>query len=89
MVALGERELLGAVRRGHGDLEHETILLRLGERIRALVLDGILRGEDREVCGQRVRLAIDGDHALLHGLQKGRLGFGRSAVDFIGDQERG
>ena len=34
-----------------------------------------------------MRVAVDGDCALLHGLQQSRLGFGRRSVDFIGQQE--
>ena len=38
---------------------------------------------------RRMRLAIDGDGALLHGLQQRGLGLGRRAIDLVGQQERG
>ena len=33
--------------------------------------------------------AVHGDLAFLHGLQQGRLGFGRGAVDFVGQHQLG
>ena len=39
--------------------------------------------------GQRVGAAVDRDLALVHGLQQRRLGLGRGAVDFVGQQEMG
>ena len=35
------------------DLQHETILLRLGQRIGALKLNRVLRGEDGEIRRKR------------------------------------
>ena len=69
------------------DLQQEAILLGLGERISAFVFDGVLRGEYGEVRGERVGFAINGDGALLHGLQQSGLRFRGSAVDFVGQQE--
>ena len=37
------------------DLEEEAIELRLGERVRPLLLDGVSRREDLERIGERVR----------------------------------
>src|SRR5207248_2325549 len=51
--------------------------------------DGVLGGEHGEVRGETIALAIDGDGALLHGLEQRRLRFGGGAVNFIGQQERG
>jgi hypothetical protein len=73
----------------HVDLQHEPVFLRLRQRIGALVFDGILRGEDREIGRQGVGVTVNGDQALLHGLKQGRLGFGGRAVDLIGQQEIG
>jgi hypothetical protein len=79
---------LDVLRRGkHAELEHEAVKLRLGQGIGALRLDGILRGHDQERLGQWARDTVDGDLALLHGFEQGRLGLGRRAVDFVGEQE--
>jgi hypothetical protein len=68
-------------------LEEEAVELRLGQRVRPLHLDGVLRGQHEERRGQRVRLLADGDRALLHGLEQRRLRLGRRAVDLVGEHE--
>ena len=68
-------------------LEQEAVELRLGQRIDALLLDRILGRDDHEAVGQPVGLAVDGDRALLHRLEQGRLGLGRGAVDLVGEQQ--
>ena len=55
------------------------------ERIRAFLLDGILRGEHEKRIGQKMVRAADGDLALLHGFEHSGLGLGRRAVDFVGE----
>jgi hypothetical protein len=47
-----------------------------------------LRGEHREIRGQGMRLAVNRHDPFLHRLQQGGLRFCRSAIDFIGEQER-
>jgi hypothetical protein len=47
----------GLGHRRHVELEQEAVELRLGQRIRPLELDGVLRGEHEEGQRQRVRLA--------------------------------
>ena len=71
------------------ELEKKTVGLRLGQRVSALLLDGILGGHHEERLGQWVRLAADGDLALLHGLEEGGLDLGGGAVDFVGEYEIG
>ena len=82
-------DLLGQLGIGHQHLHHEAVELRLGQRIGPFLLDGVLRGEDREYARQRIRGPIDGHLPFLHGLQQGRLGLGRGSVDFIGQEELG
>ena len=59
------------------------IYLRLGERVGALVLDGVLGGQHQEGPGQREGLVADGDLLFLHGLQQRALHLGRRAVDLV------
>ena len=68
-------------------LEQEAVELGFGQRIGALLLDGIFRGHHHEAFAQCVRLAIQRDAALLHGFQQRRLGLGRGAVDFVRQQQ--
>jgi hypothetical protein len=71
------------------DLEHEAVLLGLGQRIRAFLFDGILRGQHEEGIGQRMPHAAHGNLPFLHGFEHGRLRFGRGAVDFVGQNTVG
>jgi hypothetical protein len=71
----------------HVDLEQEAIELRLGQRVGALLLDGVARREHLERLGQPVRARADGDLALLHGLEQRRLRLRRRAVDLVGEHQ--
>ncbi len=68
-------------------LEQEAVELRLGQRIGALMLDRVLRGDDHEPAAELMGLAVDGHIALLHRLQQGGLGLRRRAVDLVGQQQ--
>ncbi len=69
------------------DLEHEAILLGLGQRIRAFLLDRVLRRQHEERIGELVAHPADRDLPLLHGFEQCRLRLGRRAVDFIGEND--
>ena len=73
----------------HLELEEESIELRLGEWVGALVLHGVLGGHDEKAIAERAALAVGGDLALLHRLEERRLGLGRRAVDLVGEQRVG
>ena len=68
------------------EAHEKAIELRLGQRIGSVVLGGILSGDNEEGLGERERPAVDCDLHLIHSFEQGRLGFGRGAVDFIGQQ---
>jgi len=68
-------------------LQHEAVDLRLGERVRALGLDRVLRRHHEERVGNRHRLPADGHLPLLHHLEQCRLDLGRGPVDLVGEQE--
>ena len=70
-------------------LHEEAVALRLGQRVDALGLDRVLRGEHEERVGQRVGDAADGDLPLGHDLEQRRLHLGRRAVDLVGEHEVG
>ena len=79
---------LGLARRDVDDeLQQESVELRLGQRVGALVLDRVLRRGDEERVGQRPRHAVGRDLALLHRLEQRRLRLGRRAVDLVGQHD--
>jgi hypothetical protein len=69
------------------ELHRETVHLRLGKRIGAAEFDGVLRGNDKKQIGEIAPFAIDADLAFAHGFEQRRLGAGRGAVDFVGEQD--
>ena len=68
-------------------LHDEPVQLRLGEGVGPLVLDGVLSGEDDEGCIEPEGRVLDGDLALLHRLEEGRLRPGRGPVYLIGEED--
>ena len=89
VVAGQHLDLLFGARVRHLQLEQETVELRLGKRVRALVLHGVLCGDHEERIGQRAGGAVDRDLALLHRLQQRRLRLRRRAVDLVGQEQVG
>ncbi len=87
--ALDDFHLLGLGEVIDDDVEEETVELGFRKRVRALHFDGVLRGEDEEWLGQGVAGAARGDLVFLHGFEQGGLGFGRRAVDFVGEDDVG
>ena len=71
------------------EFEEETVRLGLGERVRALLLDGVLGGHHEKRLGQLDGLPADGHLPLLHGFEEGGLDLGGGAVDFVGEDEVG
>ena len=69
--------------------DQEAVQLSLGQRIGALVLDRVLRGQHEERTFQRPGSIIGRHLALLHGLEQGGLRLRRSAVDLVGQQHVG
>ena len=70
------------LRRQHGDFllrrdvperepRGEAIHLRLGQRISAAEVHGVLRGNDEEQLRQRAALALDADLHFAHCFQQG------------------
>src|SRR3954465_445302 len=91
-VAGGQRQdaVLLRLRRIVDDhVEHETIELRLGQRIGALLLDRILRREHEQRPLERVADAVHGHLVFLHRLEERRLCLRRRAVDFVGEDHVG
>ena len=66
-------------------LEHKAVYLRFGKRISALLIDGVLRRENKERLGQRKRFAADCNLTLLHCLEQRALHLRGGAVDFVGE----
>ena len=80
-------EFLVLFRAVHPYLQQEAVFLGLRQGIGALILDRVLRREDRKIGGQGIGLAIDGHVTFLHGLQQGALGLGGRPVDLVRQQE--
>ena len=70
-------------------LEHETVDLSLRQRISALLLDGILRGQNQERRIQLEGLVADGYLLFLHRLQQRALHLGWRPVHLVGQDEVG
>ncbi len=70
-------------------VQHEAVELRFGERIRAFLLNRVLRSEHKERRIERTGLPACGNVALLHGLKERRLRFGRGTVDLIRQNDVG
>ncbi len=79
--------LAGRIRVADAQPHEEAIELRFGQRICAVVLDRVLRGDHHKGRGQRVGTTIDGDLALVHGFEQRGLRLGRGAVDFVGQKK--
>ena len=77
-VRLEHLRLFARGRVPHRDAHEEAVDLRLGQRIRALEVDRVLRGQDEERRGQLEPIALDGDLALLHRLEQRALRLGRA-----------
>ena len=69
--------------------QEEAVELRLGERIRPLVLDRVLRRDHEERRLEPMCRALDRRLALLHRLEERRLGLRRSTVDLVREEEVG
>jgi hypothetical protein len=78
-----DRLLGGVVRIVDGGFHDEAVHLRLGQRVGAFLLDGVLCCQHHEQAWQGVAVAGDGDRALLHGLEQCRLHLRRRAVDLV------
>ncbi len=65
------------------DLEHEPIDLRLRQRVRPLVIYGILSRKHEERIREPVRCVADRDLPFLHGFEKGALYLGGRSIDLI------
>ena len=68
-------------------MHQEAVQLRLGQRIGAFLLDGVLGGHDHEEFRQRVGHRAHGDLALAHGLEQRGLDLGRGPVDLVGQHQ--
>ena len=71
------------------EFEQEAVELRLGQWEGALILDGVLGGQDHERAIERACHAVDGNLALAHALQQRRLRARGGPVDFVGKQDIG
>ena len=71
------------------DTQHEAIELILGNRVRPLVLERILRRQYEERRPQLVGLTFNRDLPFAHGFEEGTLGPRRCTVDFVREQNIG
>ena len=69
------------------DVKHESVELRLGQRIGAFLFDRVLCREHEERLFERVGSVAGGDHFFLHRLEQRGLRFRRGPVDFVGEEQ--
>jgi hypothetical protein len=81
--APNDRRLFPGGRKPDQNLHEEPVALRFGQRVHTLALDGILRGQNHERLGHRMRHPADRDLPLGHHLEEGRLHLGRGSVDLV------
>ena len=86
-LALDDGELLVVLRIADQHLQQEAVDLRLGQRIRALGLDRVLRRHHEERRRNEMRVVADRDLALLHDLEQRGLHLCRRAVDLVGQEK--
>ena len=67
----------------HRKPEHETVHLGIRKHLGALGAGRVLRGDDHKRLGHGIGVVIDGDDALFHGLQEGRLRAACRAVQLV------
>ena len=80
-------QLVVAIGIAHRDAQQKTVELALGQRVRALEFERVLRGDDHERPRQRIGLAVDRHLAVAHRLQQGALRARRRAVDLVGQHD--
>ena len=66
-----------------GYLHHESVELGLGQLVGALLLDGVLCGDDGVDGSHLASRAVDADLPFLHDLEQRSLSLGRRTVDLI------
>ena len=69
--------------------QEESVELRLGQRERSLVLDGVLGREQQEGAWDGARGAVDGHLSLGHRLEERGLGLRHRAVDLVDEDDVG
>ena len=84
-----QRDGRGMVGVAEAGLHQEPVELRLGQPVGACLLDRVLGGDDHERPADLVGGPVDGDVALLHDLEQGRLGLRRGPVDLVGQHDGG
>ena len=73
----------------HADVEQEPVELRFGQRVRALLFQGVLRRQHEKGSGQQVGAATGADVPLLHGFEHRGLRLRRRPVDFVRQNQVG
>ena len=69
--------------------QEESVELRLGQRERSLVLDGVLGREQQEGAWDGARGAVDGHLSLGHRLEQRGLGLRHRTVDLVDEDDVG
>ena len=87
---LPEDVALALARRvAHANAHEEAVELRFGQRVRSVMFDGVLRGQDEKRLRQPMRLIVHGDLRFVHRFEQRRLRLGRRAIDFVGEHDIG
>ncbi len=78
-----------AVRITHLYAHQKSIQLRFRQRIRPVMLNGVLCSDHQKRLRQRMANRIDCDLAFVHGFEQRRLSLRRSAINFVCEQNVG
>ena len=81
--------LLGFLRIADVQFQHEAVELRFRQLIRALLLERILRRQDKERIGEGISCFANRDLPFLHRFEQRALNLGRGAIDFVRQNQVG
>ncbi len=79
--------LAGAIGIADRQAHQESIQLAFRQRVRSVMLQRILGGDDEKGARERVGLAVDADRSIAHGLEQRRLRPRIGPIDLVGEYE--
>ena len=87
MLVVEDPDLLVHARVAERRADEKPVELRLGERVRAVLLDRVLRRDQEKRIRQRPRRAVDGHLQLRHALEERGLRLRECTVDLVDEND--